>query len=164
MTTANITLVTTDELTQLHDISVETFAATFGAMNTPENLAAYLEHDLSPEQLRQELATPTDSFYFIKVNDQLAGYGKLRRHADNLEIQRVYVRKAFQHHGLGRQFLEFAEQTATTEGFTKLTLGVWEHNTNALAFYKVMGYQRYGAHTFDLGSDHQTDFLMEKSL
>lgn len=156
--------VTVADLEQLHEVSVETFTATFGAVNTPENLKSYLEHDLSRDQLRRELADPHAGFFFIQKEGQLAGYGKLLYHADDLEIQRVYVRENFQHHGLGRDFLEFAEQTARDKHLPQVILGVWEHNDNARAFYQVMGYHRYGAHTFDLGDDHQTDFLMAKTL
>ncbi|MCT4487329.1 GNAT family N-acetyltransferase [Levilactobacillus parabrevis] len=164
MKNTTITSVTPADLEQLRNISVETFTATFGAVNTPENLKAYLEHDLSREQLGQELADPTATFYFLQVDNELAGYGKLLRHAADIEIQRVYVREGFQHHGLGRQFLEFTEQVAREAGLPKVILGVWEHNDNALAFYKFMGYHRYGAHTFKLGDDPQTDYLMEKDL
>ncbi|NLR08388.1 MULTISPECIES: GNAT family N-acetyltransferase [Lactobacillaceae] len=162
--TTTITPVKPTEYQPLHDISVETFTATFGAVNTPENLAAYLAHDLSREQLRRELADPDAQFFFIKQAGQLAGFGKLLYHAADLEIQRVYIRQAFQHQGLGRKFLEFAEQEARQHQLPKIILGVWEHNDNARAFYRFMGYHRYGEHTFDLGSDHQTDFLLEKEL
>lgn len=162
--TTTITPVTLTDLSTLHDISVETFTATFGADNTPENLAAYLEHDLSAEQLRRELADSTARFFFIEQDGQLAGYGKLLYHDADLEIQRVYVRQAFQHQGLGRKFLEFAEQEAHNHRLPQIILGVWEHNDNARAFYRFMGYHRYGEHTFDLGADHQTDFLLAKEL
>lgn len=162
--TTTMTPVTLTNLSTLHDISVETFTATFGADNTPENLAAYLEHDLSRDQLRQEIADPAARFFFIEQDGRLAGYGKLLFHDADLEIQRVYVRQAFQHQGLGRKFLEFAEQVARQHQLPKIILGVWEHNDNARAFYRVMGYHRYGAHTFDLGADHQTDFLLAKTL
>ncbi|MFD1549246.1 GNAT family N-acetyltransferase [Levilactobacillus fuyuanensis] len=164
MKNTTITPVTPADLEQLRNVSIETFTATFGAVNTPENLNAYLEHDLSREQLSQELVDPTAAFYFLQVDGELAGYGKLLHHATDIEIQRVYVREGFQHHGLGRQFLEFTEQVARDAGLPKVILGVWEHNDNALAFYKFMGYHRYGAHTFKLGDDPQTDYLMEKSL
>ncbi|WP_407885558.1 GNAT family N-acetyltransferase [Levilactobacillus sp. N40-8-2] len=162
----NTTIIpaTSPDLEQLRNVSIETFTTTFGAVNTPENLRAYLAHDLSREQLGQELTDPAAKFYFLQVAGELAGYGKLVYHATDLEIQRVYVREDFQHHGLGRKFLEFTEQVARDAGLPKVILGVWEHNTNALAFYKFMGYHRYGAHAFDLGDDHQTDYLMEKSL
>lgn len=49
MKNATIIPVTPADLEQLWNVSVETFTATFGAVNTPENLKAYLEHDLSRE-------------------------------------------------------------------------------------------------------------------
>jgi len=43
-------------------------------------------------------------------------------------------------------------------------LGVWEHNHNAVHFYKQWGFEIFGAHPFILGDDKQTDVLMKKQL
>lgn len=43
-------------------------------------------------------------------------------------------------------------------------LGVWEHNTRAIAFYEKNGFKKIGEHTFMLGEDAQTDWLMKKDL
>ncbi|MFD0704679.1 GNAT family N-acetyltransferase [Alloscardovia venturai] len=41
--------------------------------------------------------------------------------------------------GVGRSLLEFAQEWATQRGYYNITLGVWELNTNARAFYEAMG-------------------------
>lgn len=43
-------------------------------------------------------------------------------------------------------------------------LGVWEHNQTALNFYRSLGFEQVGAHTFVLGNDPQTDLIMKKRL
>lgn len=43
-------------------------------------------------------------------------------------------------------------------------LGVWEKNEPALVFYKRLGFRRIGEHSFYMGEDEQTDYLMAKTL
>jgi len=53
---------------------------------------------------------------------------------------------------------------AAKEGFKTVWLGVWEHNPKAIAFYEKWGFEKFGAHSFMLGTDAQTDLLMKKNL
>ncbi|MEO2496391.1 GNAT family N-acetyltransferase, partial [Enterococcus faecalis] len=41
---------------------------------------------------------------------------------------------------------------------------VWEHNDAARAFYKTIGYRYYSQHSFFMGDDEQTDFILLKEL
>jgi ribosomal protein S18 acetylase RimI-like enzyme len=41
---------------------------------------------------------------------------------------------------------------------------VWEHNTAAIAFYQRYGFIKTGTHPFTLGSDVQTDWIMQLNL
>ncbi len=54
--------------------------------------------------------------------------------------------------------------THSSGGGDVLWLGVWEHNQRAIAFYHRWGFAIVGTHTFQLGADLQTDFLMQRSL
>ena len=49
-------------------------------------------------------------------------------------------------------------------GKTYLWLGVWEKNDKAISFYKKNGFYEFGKHTFIIGEDKQTDFVMRKDL
>jgi len=56
--------------------------------------------------------------------------------------------------------LEYAREG----GHDVVWLGVWEHNERAIAFYKKWGFTQFGEHTFMLGKDAQTDWLLKKEL
>ncbi|MFL2029436.1 GNAT family N-acetyltransferase [Loigolactobacillus zhaoyuanensis] len=164
--------ITLTELPVLRQISIETFTDTFGAQNTPENLAAYLAAAYDPAKLQQELTDPLSQFYLAYVDQQLAGYLKINYATAQteamgdaaLEVERIYVRPAFKRQGLGRQMIARAITLAQQLGKTKLWLGVWEHNLPAQQFYAKLGFIRSGQHSFVMGDDPQTDLIMTKEL
>ncbi|WP_412989485.1 GNAT family N-acetyltransferase [Pediococcus siamensis] len=156
----------------LQKISVETYTDTFGPYNSPEIMAAYLNTAYDGEKLQRELANPNSQFYFVKLGDEIAGYLKVNLNEaqtevmgqDSLEVERIYVRSAFKHQGLGTQCIKKAESIARANHKTKIWLGVWEHNEPAKHFYAKLGFKRIGQHAFYMGDDKQTDYLMQKEL
>ncbi|MGH2195832.1 GNAT family N-acetyltransferase, partial [Enterococcus faecalis] len=72
------------------------------------------------EKLQKELANPHSHFYFIIVDNQLAGYMKLKRERAQTEpmgpekhdVERLYILPAFKGKKLGTQLLELAEEKA----------------------------------------------------
>jgi len=170
--TINILKCTLQESYKLQEISYETFNETFKHQNSPENMNAYLKKAFNLTQLKQELSNINSQFYFVYLNHEVAGYLKVNTNdaqsedmgEESLEIERIYIRRKFQKHGLGKYLLKKALEIATNENKTKIWLGVWEKNENAIAFYKKMGFVQTGAHSFYMGDEEQTDFIMTKIL
>ena len=170
--TMPIQAVTLNQLPDLQSISRETFTATFGAENAAEDLANYLEEAYNTDRLTSELENPDSFFYFIYQDGEVAGYLKLnidgaqteKAAPDSLEIERIYIRQSFKRLGLGTQLINHALTVAQQFHKTNVWLGVWEHNTAALNFYKNLGFSQVGDHIFQLGSDAQRDLIMQKTL
>lgn len=160
------------DLPQLQEMSIRTFKETFGEQNTPENLETYLERAYNDQQLGKELADPFSTFFFIYFNNELAGYLKLNVQdsqtedigTEGLEIERIYVQSAFKRNGLGTILFNLAMQIAAEEQKEIVWLGVWEKNIDAIAFYEKKDFIRTGEHTFFMGDEAQTDFIMTKYL
>jgi diamine N-acetyltransferase len=161
-----------DDLQALRNISIETFRETFETQNSPENLNAYLEHAFDRERLEEEMSQPESRFFFIEKNGKTAGYLKVNTGNaqseemgdDSLEVERIYISSRFQKQGLGKILFNHALDLAREEGKERVWLGVWEKNENAIAFYEKLGFIRRGAHSFFMGDDEQTDFIMERKL
>ncbi len=161
-----------EQLDQLQTISYETFDETFRHQNSPENMKAYLEKAFTLQKLEKEWATASSRFFFLYHDDELAGYlkvnvGEAQSEAlgdDALEIERIYIRKNHQKHGLGKKLFNKAVEVALMLDKQKIWLGVWEKNENALAFYKKMGFVQQGQHSFYMGDEEQIDLIMVKSL
>ncbi|MED4205660.1 GNAT family N-acetyltransferase [Neobacillus mesonae] len=161
-----------EDLLKLQEISYETFTETFKDQNSPENLSAYLERAYNLKQLESELSNISSQFFFVYFNNEITGYLKVNTTDaqteemgdDSLEIERIYIRSKFQKHGLGKYLLNKAIEIAMECNKKKIWLGVWEKNENAMAFYKKMGFVQTGAHSFYMGDEEQTDFIMTKIL
>ncbi|MFI2984158.1 GNAT family N-acetyltransferase [Bacillus velezensis] len=161
-----------NDITELREISIETFNDTFKDQNSPENMKAYLENAFRSEQLKKELSNLSSQFYLVYYHNDLAGYEKVNMNEaqsekmgeDSLEIERIYIRKNHQKHGLGKYLLNEAVKIAAAHNKKKIWLGVWEKNENAIAFYQKMGFVQTGEHSFYMGDDKQVDFIMTKTL
>ena len=163
---------TVQDLDSLCKISIETFYQTFADSNTEENMTAYLDSAYNKEKIYEELCNPDSSFFFIYVDESLAGYLKTNEYPsqtdindiDSLELERIYILKEFQGAGLGQDLLEHTISIAIEHGKKYIWLGVWEHNERAKHFYQKNGFYRIGAHSFVVGDDVQTDYVMRKDL
>lgn len=163
---------TLEDLPVLQKISMETFRDTFQDQNTAEDLQNYLEKAYNAKQLKIELLNPDSAFYFLFDQNELAGYLKININvaqtesidADALEVERIYILPSFKGKGLGKTLIQKAIELAQKHHKNKLWLGVWEHNLAGLRFYEKMGFVQTGAHSFYMGEDEQTDFIMTKEL
>ena len=170
--TINFKQCNLEDLHILQEISFETFNETFKEQNSPENMSAYLEKAFNLKQLEQELSNISSQFFFVYFQNELAGYLKVNTNGaqteemgnDSLEIERIYIKRKFQRHGLGKYLLNKAMEIALEHNKNKIWLGVWEKNENAITFYKKMGFDQTGAHSFYMGDEEQMDYIMTYSI
>jgi ribosomal protein S18 acetylase RimI-like enzyme len=158
----------------LAEFAQRSFVETFGAANRPEDMAAYLPTAYGEARQRAEIVHPKWTTLLAEniATGDLLGFVQLREGAagptvrgrDPIEIQRFYVDSAFHGRGLAKALMAAAEAAAREAGWTTLWLGVWEKNARAIAFYEKCGFLHVGEHPFLLGSDLQTDWVMEKEL
>lgn len=165
---------TEDDLQHLQAISIDTFYETFKEQNSPKNMQAYLDNAFNLGQLKKELTHPDSYFYFAYVEGEIAGY--LKVNIDNaqtevignrdeaLEIQRIYIKKEFQQQGVGTVLCDQVMNLAKKHRKKMIWLGVWEHNEQAISFYKKMGFTQIGTHSFFMGDDEQTDLIFSKEI
>ncbi|SDM24693.1 GNAT family N-acetyltransferase [Siphonobacter aquaeclarae] len=167
-----LTQVTPGDLKTLQLLASETFADTYAALNTPENMERYLEEKFNDGQLHRELTDPNSFFYFVSEGDEILGYLKLNTGASQtepqdpraVELERIYIRKEHQGRQLGVVLFEKAVEVARELNAPYLWLGVWEENPKAYRFYQRMGLVPFDSHVFKLGDDEQTDILMKMEL
>ena len=68
---------TIKDVTALQLIASETFEETFSEQNSAANLNAYIQAAFALSKLEEELRNPHSQFYFICVDEEVAGYLKI---------------------------------------------------------------------------------------
>lgn len=157
---------------ELAEFGARTFAATFGADNTAEDLRLHLASAWSPELQAAEIGDPGIDTLLARVNGILAGFAQLRAGkapaciatSRPVELVRFYVDKPWQGHGLAGQLMEAVLRQARGHGGRELWLGVWERNLRAQAFYRKHGFRQVGTQIFVVGIDPQTDHVMLREI
>ncbi len=148
------------------------FHDTFAATNRPEDLSAYLAQAYGEEQQRQEIEDEDVITLVCEVGEATAGFAQVRRAETPpcvlgpapVELARFYVAHEWHGRGIAQQLMDAVHRAAMNLGGRTLWLGVWEHNARAIAFYQKCGFRTVGSHPFLLGSDLQTDLLMERGV
>jgi diamine N-acetyltransferase len=153
------------------EIAEQTFRDTYTVYNTPENMEKYVAEKYTLPQISQEIEQIGVTYLLMEEGNDLTGYAKMIVNVPEelqgtkaIEIERIYVRKAFHGQKLGQELIENCCMFAKEQGFEVIWLGVWEKNEKALGFYKRMGFEIFGSHIFVLGNDEQHDYLMKMGL
>jgi ribosomal protein S18 acetylase RimI-like enzyme len=160
------------DLDLILELGIQTFNETFAHLNSAEDMEAYMTSAFGREQIASELGDPLSTFLIAEGAEQALGYAKLHRGEPPavvtgerpIELARLYVVKEAYGAGAGKALMQSMLSLARGEGFTTMWLGVWEHNERAKAFYRKWEFRAIGSHIFQLGSDAQTDLLMERAL
>ena len=172
MQNLQIQKATLQNLPDLQNIGRQTFFETFRDTNTKENLEKYLDENFNIGQLTKELNNPGTRFFLALINNIVVGYLKINtgdaqtefKNRDELEIERIYVIKAFWGKSAGQSLLDYALNIALQTDKKIVWLGVWEKNFRAIRFYEKNGFTAFGKHAFMVGEDLQTDILMKLLL
>ena len=170
--TATIRQCTSDVAGLICSLGMTTFRDTFAADNSQENMEDYLLHSFSSELIKSQLSESESVLLLASVDCTPAAYMQLstgkaqtEQFGDtSIEIERLYVLSDFKRHGLGTLLVNQAFERARNQRLSKIWLGVWEHNEPAQRFYQAMGFKRTGEHTFTLGADIQTDWIMTAAI
>jgi ribosomal protein S18 acetylase RimI-like enzyme len=175
MTTIRIAIST--DAARLSRLAATTFRDTFEAENKPEDVERYMSEAFTPERQAAEIADPRSTVLvaehgFSSDSVELVGYAHLAsdmtpdavRGPAPVELKRLYVAHAWHGRGVAQALMNAVLDAARARGAKTLWLGVWERNARAVAFYEKYGFTRVGEHSFVLGSDVQTDWVLARSL
>jgi ribosomal protein S18 acetylase RimI-like enzyme len=162
---------------RLSRLGAATFRETFEGENTAEDMARYLAEAFTPDRQAAEITDPASTVLLAEHRGasgdaELVGYAHLVsgpapeavRGRAPLELKRLYVARAWHGQRVAQALMDAALDAARARGAETLWLGVWERNPRAAAFYRKYGFERVGEHTFVLGADAQTDWLLARPL
>jgi ribosomal protein S18 acetylase RimI-like enzyme len=114
--------------------------------------AWYMQKCFSIQQLEEELADRNALFFIVLVNGNAAGFIKLNIDApvDNelraLELERIYFMQQYSGRGIGTAAVNHVFAMAHSLNKKIVWLKVMDSSTNAIAFYKKLGFEICGTY------------------
>ncbi|MCD9186520.1 MAG: GNAT family N-acetyltransferase [Pyrinomonadaceae bacterium] len=140
--------------------------------NHPDDMKIYMDEAFSVETISDDLRDEKTLYLIAEADGEAAGYVKMKFDVretcvsgeKTLELCRLYALDKFIGKGIGKSLmLEFFKIAEETKRDT-VWLGVWEYNYRAQEFYRKFGFEKCGEHVFQLGSDPQTDWVLQKKI
>lgn len=165
----DIIAVQHNEMEILTRLAFITFMESYYSKNEESLFDKYVAEKLNPAQLSEEWQDPNSFFYFAKWKGEICGYLKINfedaqtetHDSDWMEIERIYILKAYQRKNLGTSLFNFTLTQANNRHINFIWVGVWKENRKAISFYEKLGFEHSGVHLFDFGGELQEDYIMQ---
>jgi GNAT superfamily N-acetyltransferase len=161
------------DLSELADVAARTFPLACPPSVTPDNVAAFIAENLSPQRFADYLADPGRAVFAARDDGRIIGYAMLIRGVpDDTDVQRaVTLRPSVElskmyvlpdRHGAGASAALMATALAWAEdgGAASVWLGVNQRNERAQRFYAKHGFATAGTKAFRLGTRIENDYVM----
>ncbi|HUH07067.1 MAG TPA: GNAT family N-acetyltransferase [Egibacteraceae bacterium] len=156
------------DATMLAQLGAETFVDAYAAQVPADGLAEFVANAFSPGVQASELADPKGAFLIAESDGAPIAYAYVREFDEQsgrvLHLARIYARSNWIGRGVGRGLMEACLQEATRRGAGAIRLTVWTQNARAIAFYGRWGFVEVGHESFMLGSEQQTDLVMQRPV
>jgi GNAT superfamily N-acetyltransferase len=133
---------------------------------------AYMREAFTVDCLTAELREPGAVYLVAEASSRIIGFARVAP-ADPpayitcpspLRLAKLYVSADAIGSGVGATLMRSCIDWARDSGYETLWLGVREHNHRAKGFYERWGFVPVGTEPFLLGTDNQTDVLMQFGL
>ncbi len=170
----NIRRASAEDAETLSRIGWQSFDEAFAdhPKNHPDDMRVYMNEAFSVETIAGELAEAKTVYLIAESDGEAAGYAKIKLDAREegvsgervLELCRLYALDKFIGKGIGKNLMIKVFKIAEETERDTVWLGVWEYNFRAQKFYEKFGFEKCGEHVFQLGSDSQIDWILQKRL
>lgn len=145
-------------INELAELASEIWHEYWPCILTAEQIDYMVEKFQSKKAIKEQIKNENYVYYFIKVDNEIAGYVGVSDKKDYLFLSKLYIRKEFRHQGLGR--LAFNE--IKNLGFKKIRLTVNKYNKNTINAYLKYGFITIDSVVSDIGCGFvMDDYIME---
>lgn len=159
-----VRLVTTGsvDVAELAEVAARTFPLACPPTTAPEDIASFIDANLSAERFAEYLADPRRAILTAAQGGRIIGYAILVRGvADGAaELSKMYVLP--DHHGgtVSAALIDLTLAIAEEWGVRRVWLGVNQGNERAQRFYAKHGFNVNGTRTFQVGGRRENDYVM----
>ncbi|RAU95886.1 GNAT family N-acetyltransferase [Mycobacterium colombiense] len=151
---------------ELAAVAALTFPLACPPSVTAENIAAFVDANLSAARFAEYLRDPDRAVITARRDGRICGYAMLIRGdpADTAELSKMYVLPEHHSSGAAAALMDRALAVAADWGVRRVWLGVNRANERAQRFYRKSGFTIHGTRTFGLGAGVEHDYVMTCEL
>lgn len=145
------------DISVLNVLATTVWVDTYCSLGLNPGLADYVRSNFSLEMLAQTLSQ--DEVFVAEKEGWIVGYAVVERPAnESAELKTLYILPNNQGHGIGKALLQACEAAVQCP----LWLTCWEHNQNAHAFYRHLGFQETGDETIVIDDEPIRNLVFKK--
>jgi ribosomal protein S18 acetylase RimI-like enzyme len=163
------------DLTELADVAARTFPLACPPSVSADNVAAFVEANLSAPRFAEYLADPERTVLVARERDEsrILGYAMMIRGVPDdrdvqravtyhpaMELSKMYVLPDSHGGTVSAALMRATLEHAATSGAACVWLGVNQENERAQRFYAKHGFSVAGTKSFTLGSHIENDYVM----
>lgn len=162
-----------DDAQALSLVGGASFLEAFAGILEAQDMLAHVAKNNSAEAFVKYMALPTTRCVLAEAQpgDGPVGYIvccepdlPVELTPQDYELRRIYLLHRFQGLGIGRALMDAAVEHARQLGRTRLLLGVYGKNHDAIRFYEKCGFQQIGERFFTVGSTTHHDAVMARAV
>jgi ribosomal protein S18 acetylase RimI-like enzyme len=165
------------DLAELADVAARTFPLACPPSATRQNIAAFIDENLSEDRFGDYLADPDRAVLIAREDARIVGYVMLIRGVPDdddvqravtmrpaIELSKMYVLPDSHGAGVSAGLMNAALNRAKELDAKCVWLGVNQQNQRAQRFYAKHGFAINGTKTFRLGAGLENDYVMVRPV
>lgn len=166
-----------DDIRELADVAARTFPLACPPSVTADNIAAFIDENLSEQRFRDYLADPDRMVLAGREDGRMVGYAMLIRGVPDdddvqravtlrpaIELSKLYVLPDSHGAGVSAALMNAAVDWAREQNVRAVWLGVNQQNRRAQRFYGKHGFTISGTKTFRVGAGVEDDYVMVRPI
>lgn len=147
---------------KIADIAEITWAATYHAILSPEQMRFMLDAIYGENELKKVMRDGSQTFLLLKDQDGFQGFasfGVRKEDSQVYKLHKIYVLPTNQGKGYGSLLIDEVKKRLQTQGIKALDLNVNRHNP-AQEFYKKLGFKIIREEDVPIGPYWMNDYVM----
>ena len=158
----SIRKATLNDTELLTNLGKTTFLEAHGKSAPEKDIMEYVNNKFTNTVFAEELNDKNNIFHIIQYNETAVGYSKIIYNAahsnipikNSTKLERLYVLEAYHSLKLGYQLFKHNLDEAIKNQQAGMWLFVWTENQKAINFYKKLGFEVVGEHSFQISKTH----------
>ncbi len=153
------------DLVIIHDLAAKIWNKTYEPIISKEQIDYMFEWMYRLDALKNQLHLLGHSFFIIYKEEIAVGFASISQSSKAIcRIHKLYILPELQGQKLGKSLLAYIEQFAKNAGANRIELNVNRYNSNAIEFYKKVGFSIIETVDIPLAEFMLNDYVMQREI